>query len=69
MSTVFVRVNEMNCITSFPPYPLIPACLHPGILFGIAIRTKKPLALPLAPLVWKLLAGITPSSADLEEVR
>lgn len=39
-----------------------------GILFGIAIRTKKPLALPLAPLVWKLLAGITPSSADLEEV-
>nr|XP_053648635.1 probable E3 ubiquitin-protein ligase HERC1 isoform X2 [Cherax quadricarinatus] len=39
-----------------------------GILFGIAIRTKKPLALPLAPLVWKLLAGIAPSSADLEEV-
>ncbi|XP_063888404.1 probable E3 ubiquitin-protein ligase HERC1 isoform X2 [Scylla paramamosain] len=39
-----------------------------GILFGVAIRTKKPLALPLAPLVWKLLAGISPSSADLEEV-
>ncbi|XP_064122795.1 probable E3 ubiquitin-protein ligase HERC1 [Macrobrachium nipponense] len=39
-----------------------------GILFGIAIRTKKPLALPLAPLVWKLLVGIAPSSADLEEV-
>ncbi|XP_071541149.1 LOW QUALITY PROTEIN: probable E3 ubiquitin-protein ligase HERC1 [Panulirus ornatus] len=39
-----------------------------GILFGIAIRTKKPLALPLAPLMWKLLAGIAPSSADLEEV-
>ena len=39
-----------------------------GILFGIAIRTKKPLALPLAPIVWKLLAGIAPTSADLEEV-
>ncbi|XP_042891775.1 probable E3 ubiquitin-protein ligase HERC1 isoform X3 [Penaeus japonicus] len=39
-----------------------------GILFGIAIRTKKPLALPLAPLVWKLLAGVPPSSSDLEEV-
>ena len=39
-----------------------------GILFGVAIRTKKPLALPLAPLVWKLLAGIPPSSVDLDEI-
>ena len=39
-----------------------------GIIFGVAIRTKKPLAIPLAPLVWKLLAGISPSPVDLEEV-
>ena len=29
-----------------------------GILFGVAIRTKKPLDLHLAPFVWKLLAGM-----------
>jgi len=28
-----------------------------GILLGVAIRTKKPLDLHLAPIVWKLLAG------------
>ena len=39
-----------------------------GILFGIAIRTKKPLALHLAPLVWKLIAGIEITMDDLEEV-
>ena len=39
-----------------------------GILFGVAIRTKKPLAVPLAPLVWKLIAGISPTANDLEEV-
>lgn len=39
-----------------------------GIIFGVAIRTKKPIALPLAPLIWKLLAGIAPSAVDLEEV-
>ncbi|XP_076032136.1 putative E3 ubiquitin-protein ligase HERC1 [Oratosquilla oratoria] len=39
-----------------------------GILFGVAMRTKKPLALPLAPLVWKLIAGINPVPSDLEEV-
>ncbi|XP_071450243.1 probable E3 ubiquitin-protein ligase HERC1 [Hetaerina americana] len=39
-----------------------------GILFGVAIRTKKPLAFPLAPLVWKLLVGEPVSIDDLEEV-
>ena len=39
-----------------------------GVLFGIAIRTKKPLALHLAPLVWKLIAGIEITMDDLEDV-
>ncbi|ESP05641.1 hypothetical protein LOTGIDRAFT_181433 [Lottia gigantea] len=39
-----------------------------GILFGVAIRTKKPLDLHLAPCVWKLLAGMTLQVEDIEEV-
>ncbi|CAB3370488.1 Hypothetical predicted protein [Cloeon dipterum] len=39
-----------------------------GILFGVAIRTKKPLAVPLAPIVWKLLVGDFVTIDDLEEV-
>ena len=39
-----------------------------GILFGVAVRTKKPLDLYLAPPVWKQLAGMTLTSDDLEEV-
>jgi Ubiquitin-protein ligase len=31
------------------------------------VRTKKPLAVPLAPLVWKLLVGEPVSIDDLEE--
>lgn len=31
------------------------------------MRTKKPLAVPLAPLVWKLLVGEPVSMDDLEE--
>nr|XP_022329995.1 probable E3 ubiquitin-protein ligase HERC1 isoform X2 [Crassostrea virginica] len=38
-----------------------------GILFGVAIRTKKPLDLHLAPSVWKLLAGIPLRLEDIEE--
>ncbi|XP_017786874.1 PREDICTED: probable E3 ubiquitin-protein ligase HERC1 isoform X2 [Nicrophorus vespilloides] len=38
-----------------------------GILFGVAIRTRKPLALPIAPLIWKLIVGDTVSIDDLEE--
>ena len=40
-----------------------------GILLGVAVRTKKPLDLYLAPPVWKQLAGMTLTSDDLEEVR
>lgn len=40
-----------------------------GILFGVAVRTKKPLDLHLAPLVWKQLVGIPLSPDDIEEVR
>ncbi|ODM97024.1 putative E3 ubiquitin-protein ligase HERC1 [Orchesella cincta] len=39
-----------------------------GILFGVAIRTKKPVAIPLAPLIWKILCREEVSSEDLEEV-
>ena len=39
-----------------------------GILFGVAMRTKKPLDLHLAQPMWKLLAGMTLTSEDLEEV-
>lgn len=38
-----------------------------GILFGVAIRTKKPVALPLSTLVWKLLVKEIVSWDDLEE--
>lgn len=40
-----------------------------GILFGVAVRTKKPLDLHLAPLVWKQLVGIPLSPDDIEEVQ
>ena len=39
-----------------------------GVLFGVAMRTKKPLDLHLAQPMWKLLAGITLTTEDLEEV-
>ncbi|KAL8615069.1 hypothetical protein ACOMHN_013603 [Nucella lapillus] len=39
-----------------------------GILFGVAIRTKKPLDLHLAPCIWKLIAGMDLKVDDLEEV-
>ena len=39
-----------------------------GILMGIAIRTGSPLSLNLAEPVWKQLAGILLTPADLTEV-
>ncbi|KAK2499134.1 hypothetical protein MC885_001338, partial [Smutsia gigantea] len=39
-----------------------------GILMGVAIRTKKPLDLHLAPLVWKQLCCVPLILEDLEEV-
>lgn len=39
-----------------------------GILFGVAVRTKKPLDLHLAPCVWKLLTGMPLKVEDMEEV-
>ncbi|XP_049844846.1 E3 ubiquitin-protein ligase HERC2 [Schistocerca gregaria] len=39
-----------------------------GILMGIAIRTGSPLSLNLAEAVWKQLAGMTLTPADLTEV-
>ncbi|KAK9737173.1 HECT-domain (ubiquitin-transferase) [Popillia japonica] len=39
-----------------------------GILFGVAMRTKKPLALPIAPIIWKLIVGEPVSIEDLEDV-
>ena len=40
-----------------------------GILFGVAMRTKKPLDLHLARPMWKLLAGMNMTHDDLEEVQ
>ncbi|XP_014842886.1 PREDICTED: probable E3 ubiquitin-protein ligase HERC1 isoform X1 [Poecilia mexicana] len=39
-----------------------------GILMAVAIRTKKPLDLHMAPWVWKQLCCMPLSGADLEEV-
>uniref|UniRef100_A0A673HDY7 HECT domain-containing protein n=1 Tax=Sinocyclocheilus rhinocerous TaxID=307959 RepID=A0A673HDY7_9TELE len=39
-----------------------------GILMAVAIRTKKPLDLHLAPWVWKQMCCIPLAAADLEEV-
>lgn len=40
-----------------------------GVLLGIAIRTGSPLSLSLAEPVWKQLAGMSLTIADLSEVR
>lgn len=37
------------------------------MLFGVAVRTKKPLALPLSPLIWKMIIGEPLNMSDLEE--
>lgn len=39
-----------------------------GILMGVAIRTRKPLDLHLAPLVWKQLVAVPLVPEDIEEV-
>ena len=39
-----------------------------GIMFGVAVRTKKPLDIHLALPMWKLLAGMLLTHQDLEEV-
>ena len=39
-----------------------------GILLGVAMRTRKPLDLYLAPFVWKQLAAMHVGVQDLEEV-
>jgi len=54
--------------------PMVDSQLHMnmfqflGILMGIAIRTGSPLSLNLAEPVWKQLAGIPLTPADLTEV-
>lgn len=42
--------------------------LFVGMLMGIAIRTGSPLSLNLAEPVWKQLAGMPLTPADLTEV-
>eukprot|EP00049_Salpingoeca_infusionum_P016093 m.323993 g.323993 ORF g.323993 m.323993 type:complete len:4072 (-) comp16007_c0_seq4:280-12495(-) len=39
-----------------------------GLLIGIAIRTSSPISLPLAPIVWKQISGLSLSTTDLREV-
>lgn len=43
-------------------------CVCIGVLLGIAIRTGSPLSLYLAEPVWKQLAGMNLTIADLSEV-
>lgn len=51
----------------FQPLPsLCPGFV--GVLLGIAIRTGSPLSLSLAEPVWKQLAGMSLTIADLSEV-
>lgn len=58
-------------------YVFDPTCTTPkdirhlkflGLIFGVAMRTRKPLNLHLARPMWKLLAGMTITADDLEEV-
>lgn len=44
------------------------SALSAGVLLGIAIRTGSPLSLNLAEPVWKQLAGMNLTIADLSEV-
>ena len=39
-----------------------------GIMFGVAIRTKKPLEIHLAPSVWRALTGQNSNWLDLEDI-
>ncbi|KAL5481420.1 hypothetical protein EMCRGX_G021569 [Ephydatia muelleri] len=70
--------NARNkCGFNMDRYVFNPRCTSPkklrylkflGIMLGVAIRTKKPLALHLAQPIWKLLAGMTLTAEDLEEM-
>lgn len=57
--------STIHCF--FLTYLLILNCIL-GILFGVAIRTKKPLALPIATMIWKLIVGEPITVEDLEDV-
>ena len=39
-----------------------------GIIFGIAMRTRKPIEVSLAPMMWKLISGCQVTLEDLEEI-
>lgn len=39
-----------------------------GVMFGVAVRTRKPLAIPLAPIIWKQIVGEPVQIEDLEDV-
>lgn len=39
-----------------------------GVLLGVAVRTQKPIAVNLCPLVWKMLVGCSVTWDDVEAV-
>ena len=39
-----------------------------GILFGVAIRTRKPIAVSLAPIIWKIILDCDVTEDDLDDV-
>ncbi|XP_027837521.2 probable E3 ubiquitin-protein ligase HERC1 [Aphis gossypii] len=57
----FVFNSKMNNFKQLQQFQFL------GMLFGVAIRTKKPLALPLSPLIWKMIIGEPLNISDLEE--
>ena len=78
MKLLIQTPNAKNkCGFNTDRYVFDPTCTSPkdmkhfqflGVLFGVAMRTKKPLDLHLAQPMWKLLAGMVLTSEDLEEV-
>ncbi len=39
-----------------------------GLLMGISIRTRKPIPLNLAPIVWKLILNCQVNNSDLQDI-
>lgn len=61
-------LNELDDLSSVLSISCHLCFQQAGVLLGIAIRTGSPLSLSLAEPVWKQLAGMSLTIADLSEV-
>ena len=61
-------LNGLHVLSSVPSVSCLLCFKRAGVLLGIAIRTGSPLSLNLAEPVWKQLAGMSVTIADLSEV-